>query len=64
MKEPLVRNLLEKNLGFFDFGKFTRANPKSNHAFNKIAALWNDEVENSNSSNDKDKVDNTIPDNL
>ena len=39
MKEPLVHNPLEKNLGFFDFGKFTRANPKSDHAFDKIAAL-------------------------
>jgi len=54
MKEPLVHNPLEKNLGFFDFGKFTRANPESDHAFDKIAALWNDEVENSDSSDDDD----------
>jgi hypothetical protein len=54
MKEPLVHNPLQKNLGFFDFGKFTRANPESDHAFDKIAALWNDEVENSDSSDDDD----------
>jgi hypothetical protein len=65
MKEPsLVHNPLEKNLGFFAFGKFTRANPKSDHTFDKIAALWNDEVENSDSSNNEGNVDNTTPDNL
>jgi hypothetical protein len=61
MKEPLVHNPLEKNLGFFDFGKFTRANPESDHAFDKITALWNDEVD---SSDDECNVDNTTPDNL
>ena len=64
MKEPLVHNPLEKNLGFFDFGKFTRANPESDHAFDKIAALWNDELENSGSSDDEDEENNTTPDNL
>ena len=39
MKEPLVHNPLEKNLGFFDFGKFTCANRESDHTFDKIAAL-------------------------
>ena len=54
MKEPLVHNPLEKNLGFFDFGRFTCANPDSDLAFKKIAALWNDEVENSDSSEEED----------
>jgi len=65
MKEPLVHNPLEKNLGFFDFGRFTRANPDCDHAFEKIAALWNDEVENSDSSEEEDDEEgNSIPDYL
>jgi hypothetical protein len=39
-------------------------NHESNHAFNKIAALWDDEVENSDSSDNEDNVVNTIPDSL
>ena len=57
MKDPLVHNPLEKNLGFFEFGKFAKANPHSDHAFEKIVTMWNEEVENSSSDNDEEDTD-------
>jgi hypothetical protein len=54
MKEPLVHNPLEKNLGFVEFGRFAKANPQSDHAYEKIVTMWNEEVENSSSDDDDD----------
>ena len=59
MKEPLVHNPLEKNLGFFEFGKYAKANPQSEHAFEKIVTMWNEEVE--NSSSDEEEIDGETP---
>ena len=63
MKEQLVHNPLEKNLGFFEFGKFARANPNSDHAFEKIVNLWQEELDNSDSESEDDST-SPEPDNL
>ena len=44
MEGALVSNPLERNLGFYDFGKYTTAPGDANFAFEKIADLWNEEI--------------------
>jgi hypothetical protein len=40
----LVSNLLEKNLGFYNFGKHTKQPGDAGFAFEKIGDLWNEEI--------------------
>lgn len=40
LDQELVRNPLEQNLGFFEFGKYVRAPPEADFAFDRIEDLW------------------------
>ena len=40
----LISNPLERNLGSYDFGKYTTAPGDANFALEKIADLWNEEI--------------------
>ena len=44
MEGALVSNLLERILGFYDFGRYTKAPRDANFAFEKIADLWHEEI--------------------
>ena len=44
MEGALVSNLLERILGFYDFGRYTKAPRDANFAFEKIADLWQEEI--------------------
>jgi hypothetical protein len=45
MDGQLSNNPLEKNLGFFDFGKYTKAPESEDYAFVKINEMWNEPIE-------------------
>ena len=47
-------NPLEHNLGFFDFGRYHKANPGSKHAFEKVGELMGFELESGSDSEDED----------
>ena len=44
MEGELVSNPLERNLRFYDFGKYTTGPGDANFAFEKIADLWQEEI--------------------
>jgi hypothetical protein len=45
MKGQLANNPLEKNLGFFDFGKYTLAPNDTAFTFIKINNIWNNPIQ-------------------
>jgi hypothetical protein len=45
MEGELASNPLERNLGFYNFGKHTMAPGDASFAFNKIGDLWNKEIQ-------------------
>jgi chemotaxis protein histidine kinase CheA len=45
MEGELANNPLEKNLGFFDFGKYTTAPQDAAFAFVKINDMWNEPIQ-------------------
>jgi hypothetical protein len=45
MEGQLANNPLERNLGFFDFGKYTTAAEHEDFAFVKINEMWNEPIE-------------------
>jgi hypothetical protein len=58
MEGQLASNPLEKNLGFFDFGKYTKAPDDAEFAFVKINEMWNEPIEAGiNSEEDDDNTD-------
>jgi hypothetical protein len=44
MEGALVSNPLERNLGFYDFGRYTKAPGDADFAFEKVNDLWNEEI--------------------
>jgi hypothetical protein len=62
MEGQLAANPLEKNLGFFDFGKYTKAPDDADFAFVKINEMWNEPIEaglNSEPEDDSDTEEET-----
>ena len=57
MEGALVSNPLERNLGFYDFGKYTTAPGDANFAFEKIADLWQEEITADLNSDDEAEVE-------
>ena len=57
MDGALVSNPLERNLGFYDFGKYTTAPGDANFAFEKIADLWQEEITADLNSDDEGEVE-------
>jgi hypothetical protein len=55
---PLADNPLEKNLGFFDFGKYTLAPDDANFAYVKVNEMWNEPIE-AQMNSDDDTEDST-----
>jgi hypothetical protein len=55
--QELVPNPLEQNLGFFEFGKYVRAPPEAEFAFDRIEDLWSVDLEPDSDSED----DRTVP---
>jgi hypothetical protein len=45
MEGQLANNPLERNLGFFDFGKYTTAPDDAAFAFVKVNDMWNDPID-------------------
>jgi hypothetical protein len=45
MEGELANNPLEKNLGLFDFGKYTTAPEDAAFAFVKINEMWNEPIQ-------------------
>jgi hypothetical protein len=56
MEGDLVSNPLEKNLGFYDFGKYTAAAGDADFAFEKINELWDEEIRAEMNSDDEAEV--------
>jgi ribosomal protein L21E len=54
LDQDLVNNPLEQSLGFFEFGKYVKANPGADFAFDKVEDLWAIDVE-----SDEESVDET-----
>ncbi len=63
MGGELVSNPLERNLGFYDFGRYTTAPGDADYAFEKMNDLWDEEIEGddsddeSNSDAEDDEMD-------
>jgi hypothetical protein len=57
MEGELVSNPLERNLGFYDFGKYTMAPGDAEFAFDKIGDLWNEEIQAESNSDDEAEVE-------
>ncbi len=57
MEGDLVSNPLERNLGFYDFGKYTTAPADADFAFEKIGDLWNEEITAELHSDDEAELD-------
>jgi hypothetical protein len=63
MKGQLANNPLEKNLGFFDFGKYTLAPEDAAFAFVKINDMWNEPIQavmNSEEENSEDELEEPV----
>ena len=56
LEQDLVTNPLEQSLGFFEFGKYVRAAPGSDFAYDKVEDLWSIDIE-----SDDEEEDNTNP---
>jgi hypothetical protein len=52
MEGELVSNPLERNLGFYDFGRYTKAADDTGFAFEKMNDIWNKELETELNSED------------
>jgi hypothetical protein len=63
LENELVRNPLEQNLGFFDFGRFHQAAATADHAFVRVNEMWDEEVEtdSSESSAEEENENNITP---
>jgi hypothetical protein len=57
LEAPLIHNPLEKNLGFFEFGKYTKAAQDGDFAFEKVNQLWNEEVETDDSEEENTEAE-------
>ena len=59
MEGALVSNPLERNLGFYDFGRYTKAPGDADFAFEKINDLWNEEIQADLNSDDEAEEEST-----
>jgi hypothetical protein len=61
MGGDFASNPLDRNLGFYDFGRCTTAPGDANHAFEKTHNLWDQELSecDENSNNDSSKPDDS-----
>jgi hypothetical protein len=60
MEGKLVSNPLERNLGFYDFGRYTAVKKQAEHAFEKINDPWNEEISAELDSDDDAKDESTM----
>jgi outer membrane biosynthesis protein TonB len=64
MEGQLAHNPLERNLGFFDFGKYTQAPEDEDFAFVKLNEMWNEPIDarlDSEDDESEDEPDETTP---
>jgi hypothetical protein len=57
MEGDLVSNPLERNLGFYDFGKHTTAPGDANYALETIDDMWHEEIQADLNSDDEAEVE-------
>jgi len=62
LRHPLSHSPLEQQLGLIDFGKYAKAPPTAEHAFDKIQDIWNDEGDPEPDSSDDEIIESTPPD--
>jgi hypothetical protein len=55
LENELIRNPLEQNLGFFDFGRFHKAAANADHAFVRVNEMWDEEVETDSSDSSEEE---------
>ena len=63
MGGDFVSNPLERNLGFYDFGRYTKAPDDADYAFEKLNDLWNEEIPNDDSDEESSDESEAEPDN-
>jgi hypothetical protein len=59
MEGPLANNPLERNLGFFDFGKYTIAPDSEDFAFVKVNEMWDEPID-ANLDSEEESEDEAI----
>ena len=62
LEKPLVHNLLEQSLGFYQYGRYVQAPPESEFAFDRVEDLWDIDLASDSDSESEDNDDsNTVP---
>jgi hypothetical protein len=59
MDGELVSNPLEHNLGFYDFGRYTKAAEDADYAFVKLNNMWDEEIQAELNSDDEAENEST-----
>ena len=57
MGGDMVSNPLERNLGFYDFGRYTTAPGDADYAFEKLNDLWDEEIQSDGESENESETD-------
>ena len=63
MGGDFVSNPLERNLGFYDFRRYTKAPDDADYAFEKLNDLWNEEIPHDDSDEESSDESEAEPDN-